>query len=105
MAASKRLTGRGIRAKVRGHEPTTTVTRESDPFLPALGVQGAFLGERPPVDAPDELLDKWAEECYNKSMETYVAGLSLLPRPRRRRSVGDYKAKNCEEALGERWAA
>ena len=106
MAVSNRLTAILKRAKVRRHEPSA-IRRPLEPDLPALGVQGVFLGERPPLDVWTEAeLDLYAEMCYRRSMGVFEAMVASdrKARPRRRRNV-DYTTKNCEESRGERGKA
>ena len=89
-------------AKMRGHEPTGE-RQPSSPLLPGLGVQGAFptKGSRPDWSRMSEAeLDSYAEMMYDRQMRLYVALVAAERRPRPKRRLNDYTAKNCEEAHG-----
>jgi len=66
------------------------------PYLP----EGSG-GEEPPEElSPDDL----AQEAYEGRMLAFDAlwEPSRAPKRRKRRQMGDYTAKNCEEAYGQR---
>ena len=59
-------------------------------------------GEEPSAAAREA--DDWALLAYERRLWDFERTLEILgrvQRPRKRRNFGDYRTKNCEEAIGE----
>ena len=83
-----------------GREPTGGAIPLDIPS--PFGGAGGLSGERPPLDASDEELDAYAEWWFRRSVAQFASILAGAPRPRKKRRMYDYTAKNCEEASGGR---
>ncbi len=82
----------------RGSSPPTPPESSKTP-PPSFGGAGGLWEQRPPLEQmSDADIDAYAEWCYNRSLENFIAGQAAIRRPRRMRRMYEYSAKNCEEA-------
>ena len=66
------------------------------------GGAGGLSGERPPLDATDAELDRYAEALYAGRMAQFELYVATARKTLSRRSFRDYTHKNCEESWGAR---